>query len=112
MNTRNIPLSELSLNDVEGMTYYNSGKNLKYCDSVIGDCRHIPNACDPNASCKMDRLLIILSYHIYKVLGQDYLAQYPVFFLIANTRITNGSQLGSGLVCHVYPGFQGLCALL
>lgn len=31
------------------------GKNTKYCDSVIGDCRHISNACDPNAECKMDR---------------------------------------------------------
>jgi hypothetical protein len=32
-----------------------NGKNTKYCDSVIGDCRHISNACDPNAKCKMDR---------------------------------------------------------
>jgi len=25
--------------------------NLRQCDSVMSDCKHIPNACDPNASC-------------------------------------------------------------
>ena len=24
---------------------------MNYCDSVIGDCRHIPSACDYNARC-------------------------------------------------------------
>ena len=28
-----------------------SGKNRRYCDAIIGDCRHIPHACDPNAEC-------------------------------------------------------------
>merc|ERR1711884_21298 len=28
-----------------------NGKNTNVCDSVIGDCRHIPTACDPNADC-------------------------------------------------------------
>jgi len=27
------------------------GKNRRYCDAIIGDCRHIPHACDPNAEC-------------------------------------------------------------
>jgi len=28
-----------------------TGRNKKYCDSVIGDCRHIPGACSSAASC-------------------------------------------------------------
>ena len=31
-----------------------NGKNKKYCDSVLGDCRHIPN-CDINAKCMFKR---------------------------------------------------------
>ena len=31
-----------------------TGKNKKYCDSVLGDCRHIPN-CDVNAKCMFKR---------------------------------------------------------
>merc|ERR1712013_854890 len=31
-----------------------TGRNLKYCDSVLGDCRHIP-ACDHNAKCLFNR---------------------------------------------------------
>jgi len=31
-----------------------TGKNKKYCDSVLGDCRHIPN-CDFNAKCMFKR---------------------------------------------------------
>merc|ERR1711915_117185 len=34
-----------------------SGRNKKYCDSVVADCRHIPNACDPNAKCAKKRKL-------------------------------------------------------
>jgi len=30
------------------------GKDKHYCDSVLGDCRHIP-ACDANADCRLDR---------------------------------------------------------
>lgn len=30
------------------------GKDKQYCDSVVGDCRHIP-ACDANASCRFHR---------------------------------------------------------
>jgi len=30
------------------------GKDKHYCDSVVGDCRHIP-ACDANADCRLDR---------------------------------------------------------
>jgi len=30
------------------------GKDKHYCDSVLGDCRHIP-ACDANAECRYDR---------------------------------------------------------
>merc|ERR1711892_1003858 len=33
---------------------YQTGRNLKYCDSVLGDCRHIP-ACDHNAKCLFNR---------------------------------------------------------
>lgn len=28
-----------------------NGRTRRYCDAIIGDCRHIPNACDPNAEC-------------------------------------------------------------
>ena len=35
-------------------TTFHSGKDKHYCDSVVGDCRHIP-ACDANANCKFDR---------------------------------------------------------
>jgi len=32
-----------------------NGRNKKYCDSVVGDCYHIPSACDPNAKCVFDK---------------------------------------------------------
>ena len=36
------------------LSYIILGRNLKYCDSVLGDCRHIP-ACDHNAKCLFNR---------------------------------------------------------
>ncbi|XP_023336493.1 uncharacterized protein LOC111707593 [Eurytemora carolleeae] len=41
-----------------------NGRNKKYCDAVIGDCRHITNACDPNATCKFSKKFA--SFRIHK----------------------------------------------
>jgi len=34
----------------------NTGRNKNYCDSVIGDCRHIPAACSSEAKCVPGKL--------------------------------------------------------
>jgi hypothetical protein len=47
--------STLKTNPDKNKNHCYNGRNKKYCDAVIGDCRHIPHACDPNASCVFDR---------------------------------------------------------
>ena len=56
-----------------------NGRNKNYCDSVLGDCRHIPY-CDPNAQCKFKREF-----------GKD--------TKIFECRCNNGFK-GNGIQCH------------
>jgi len=44
------PNKRAGLNSKKGNHCIN-GRNKRYCDSVMGDCRHIPSMCDPNAEC-------------------------------------------------------------